>query len=109
MKRRKQALTDQVTVTINEARHVLGMGPKQFRRVWTEYYQFEVRHVLTTNGTKLLLVDMIRAAYPELQDDAQTAHLMAQEYMWRLQARRSERHPHSIVNRRKREDGEEVK
>jgi len=106
MKRRKAALTDQVTVTLNEARHILAMGPEQFRRQWKQYYQFEVKHTITTRGLKLRLVDLVRAVYPDIAGNDLAVHLMAQDFIWRLKAHRAERHPNSIVNQRRRKDGE---
>jgi hypothetical protein len=60
----EKSLTDFPTVSIREAVALFNMGKKKFRRCYEQTWQFELNWVLTTSGVRLLLQDVIKAAYP---------------------------------------------
>ncbi len=61
----KPAISDQATVHRRDACVFFNMGRDKFLRRWDEYYKYHIRHAETTHGIRLLLVDVIEAAFPE--------------------------------------------
>ena len=59
------ALGDQPLVCRTDAAIFFGMGENKFKKRWTEHYRYIIRHVETTRGLRLLLTDVIEAAFPE--------------------------------------------
>ena len=69
MMHRKKTLLDYPTISFTQAASFFMWSPGKFRKHFEQVLQFEIRHVSTTRGTRLLLEDVIRAAYPEASDD----------------------------------------
>ncbi len=65
----KPAISDQASVFRRDASFFFNMGRDKFMRRWDEYYKYHIAHAETTNGIRLLLVDVIEAAFPEAPVD----------------------------------------
>ena len=63
-KSREVAVADQATVTRDQARIFFNMGKGKFLRRWDQYYRHRIRSVDTRGGLKLLLIDVVAAAFP---------------------------------------------
>ncbi len=69
---REVAIADQATISRNQARMFFKMGKDRFRRRWQEYYRHRIRSVETRGGVRLLLTDVIAAAFPTASKTAVT-------------------------------------
>ena len=72
-----RTIYDQPTVTIKAAGAILMMGKERLQKRW-ESLSWHIRWVNTRRGRRLLLVDVLRCAYPEASEH--TIHMMALEY-----------------------------
>ena len=63
-------LIDMPTVSMLEAARISGLGRDKFRRRFLDCLHREIRNVQTHQGRRLLLVDVIRCAFPEMSEDA---------------------------------------
>ncbi len=58
------AIADQPTITKAQARIFFNMGRDRFNDRWEKYYRHRIASVETEGGLRLLLTDVIRAAFP---------------------------------------------
>jgi len=82
----KRTLGDEPTISKKEALVFFNMGKATFAEKWGRVFQYKIRHVETSKGRKLSLMDVIRVAFPDAS--SQTAHLMALHYLMSLRAER---------------------
>lgn len=83
---RKKNLLDYPTISFTQAANIFMWSPRKFREHFRQVLQFEVRHVSTARGVRLLLEDIIRAAYPDASTDKVCE--LAYDYTMRDVARR---------------------
>ncbi len=57
------------TLSIPQAASIFMWSPRTFRDRFIRVLQSEIRHVKTDRGIRLLLEDVIRAAYPDATED----------------------------------------
>ena len=88
MKIRAKTLTDEPTVSMRDAGLLFGMGRDKFRENWDEVYKWNVRHVKTTHGWRILLTDLIKEAYPGIPK--RDMYMLAQDFLWRQMKYRRE-------------------
>lgn len=88
MAQRAKKLTYYPTISINQAAAIFLWSPRVFRDKFDRALQFEIRHVKTERGTRLLLEDVLRAAYPDAPDG--TIYELAFDYSMRDAMRRKE-------------------
>ena len=86
---RDPVLTDEVMITKKSACIVFNMSRLKFDQRWENYYRYKIRHVNTSNGVRIALIDVMRAAYPSASE--QTAHMMALDFTCRLKDGRNRR------------------
>ena len=79
-------LTYHPTVSMNQAAAIFMWSPRTFKDKFTRVLQSEIRHVKTDRGIRLLLEDVIRAAYPDAPEDA--IYQLAFDYTMRDAIRR---------------------
>ena len=60
---------DYPTIKISQAAIFFNMGERQFRKRFNEVMTDEIRWCNSTIGMRLLLIDVIKAAYPEISTD----------------------------------------
>ena len=72
-----RTIYDQPTVTMRAAAAILMMGKERLLHRWESLSQ-HIRWVNNRAGRRLLLVDVLRSAYPEASEH--TIHIMALEY-----------------------------
>ncbi len=58
-------ITEYPTVSMNQAASMFMWSPRKFQIKFMRALQFEIRHVKTSRGNRLLLEDVLRAAYPD--------------------------------------------
>jgi len=73
------SITDQPSVSREQAAVLFNMGRQTFRRRWDAYFQYHIKHVETRNGLRLLLTDVIRAAFPTA--NSEIVHMLAYRYV----------------------------
>ena len=61
---RRVAMVNQATITKTEARIFFNMGRARFRRRWDQYYRHRIKSVETEGGLRLLLIDVVKIAFP---------------------------------------------
>lgn len=80
---------DYPTATMTQAAVVFGWSRDRFRKSYNGGMYREIRHEDTSSGRKLLLTDVIRAAFPEASNH--TIHVLAFDYLLRQRAERKEK------------------
>ncbi|MFC1715572.1 hypothetical protein ACFL6S_18015 [Candidatus Poribacteria bacterium] len=83
---RQRNLADYPTLSTSQAAALFLWSPRTFRDRFERVLQYEIRHVKTDRGMRLLLEDVLRAAYPDAQDD--TIYQLAFSYTMRDAIRR---------------------
>lgn len=86
MAKREVHILDQATVSIPEAQVFFNMGRRKFTNRWDDYYRHVIDNVETARGLRLLLVDVVQAAFPGASE--QTVTYIAYDYLLRLKDRR---------------------
>lgn len=74
------------TISISEAAIIYNIGRETFRALFKQELTEKVRFFKGSNGYRLLLTDVMRAAYPEASDDA--IHLMSLDFVCQLRVSR---------------------
>ena len=62
----EKSMLDYPTVSIREAAALFNMGEKKFRGHFKRVWQFDLNWVMTIRGKRLLLQDVVQAAYPDI-------------------------------------------
>jgi hypothetical protein len=76
---RNESLGDHAVIPRNAAAFFFGIGKDRFEKRWNEHYKYIIRHVETTGGLRLLLTDVVEAAFPDATD--QTVHIGVAELL----------------------------
>lgn len=97
IKRKDRSLTDEPTISRNQASVLFNVGKHIFQRRWDQTYQFDIRHIDTENGLRLSLIDVVRRAFPEASDHTQ--HMIAYEYLLYIKTDRAERRAKRCVEK----------
>ncbi len=79
-------LTDHPTVSMNQAAAIFMWSPRTFRDKFVRVLKSEIRNVKTDRGTRLLLEDVFRSAYPDAPEG--TIYQLAFDYTMRDAMRR---------------------
>lgn len=74
------------TITLKEAAILFNIGLPKFRVLFRKKLANVVRYFKDRNGYKLLLIDIMRAAFPEADDH--TIHMMSLDFLCRLRISR---------------------
>lgn len=99
------AIPDQPTISREQARLFFNMGKDRFERRWKVYYRHRIDNVETRGGTRLLLTDVVKAAFPKASD----AHVwdIAFKYLVYLADKKVEAKMNRLRAKNDSEDGSE--
>ena len=86
MNQRAKHIMNHPTVSMSQAAAIFMWSPRIFRDKFTRVLQDEIRHVKTDRGIRLLLEDVLRAAYPDAPEG--TIYEIAFDYTMRDAMRR---------------------
>ena len=86
MNHRPKSLTDYPTISMSRAAAIFMWSPRKFRDKFIRVLYSEIRHAKTDRGIRLLLEDVIRAAYPAAPEG--TIYQLAFDYTMRDSIRR---------------------
>jgi hypothetical protein len=75
----KTSIDNQPTVSRRHAAMFFNMGRDKFLNRWESHFKFTIRHVQSEKGLRLLLMDVIKAAFPNASSE--TKHLIAYHYL----------------------------
>ncbi len=82
MRKRKRDILDNSSVPVPALQTIFNIGEHRMRQYWLEVVRHEVRWVQTSNGPRVVLVDVMRFAFPEFRE--RTIGLMCIEYLFKL-------------------------
>ena len=94
---RERTIMDYPTINMSQAAIFFNMGRAQFRRRFFECMTDEIRWCESNIGRRLLLIDVIKAAYPEISNDK--AHEIAIDFCHKTAEEREESGIQRVENR----------
>ncbi len=102
---RQVPTVNQATVSKSEARIFFNLGRDSFRARWETYYRHNIHNVQTEGGLRLLLIDVVKIAFPS----ATKAKVldMALQYLLHVSDRKAQAKLNRILAKNKSEDGSE--